>query len=97
MTNRESNKEAEPVAWTDQTELDALREHGHGLINAKKDGPFSIPLFTSPQRETEGREITEEMIERARQAWPKTWEPYDLGVALRKALTAALQSVQERT
>jgi hypothetical protein len=34
-----------PIAWTDLLELEALKKYGHGLMNAKQDNTFTIPLY----------------------------------------------------
>jgi hypothetical protein len=83
------------------------------MLTTTENDLCTIPLFASPQRETEGREITEEMVERAAVAIDEIWsEETDRGPSFaetersyqdhcrataRAALSAALQSVQERT
>lgn len=50
---KDGRQEVEAVAWTDQTELDAIREHGSGVMWRSEDRPISqgqpIALYTRPQ------------------------------------------------
>jgi hypothetical protein len=65
MTNRESNKEAEPVAWRWKIRggIDAWHWSAEKPSFSPRDESSYVfdlqPLFTSPQQDTEGREITE--------------------------------------
>jgi hypothetical protein len=66
MTNRESNKEAEPVAWRGRWSGDPdwhLSRSPRLIRGDDSEDYIQEPLFASPQQETEGREITEEMAE----------------------------------
>lgn len=47
---RSSDEQAEVVGWTDEAEIKALAEHGHGLINARRDegAGFVVPLYRAP-------------------------------------------------
>ena len=50
VTELQHSRAEEAVAWTDETEIKALAEHGHGLMNARRDegAGFVIPLYTGP-------------------------------------------------
>lgn len=98
MTNRESNKEA-ALRWIDDF-LDELKKTPHRYAD-DIDGLDRVrAALTSPQQETEGREITDDMVERATLAAERVMPSVfrgEVGVGefdkmIRATLTAALRA-----